>query len=127
MLLWVCLGGALGAVMRYLLDYVIVARLRGPFPAGTFVINISGSLALGLVIGLVVASAFPPEAKVVLGTGFLGAYTTFSTWMYQTVRLALDGDWSTASLNALGSLLSGVVAVALGLWVAARLLTRGLV
>jgi CrcB protein len=113
------LAGALGAASRYLIDFYLVSRVRGSFPVGTFTVNVTGSLALGFLAGLVLYRGMPVEVKVLLGTGFLGAYTTFSTWMYETARLVEEGAWRAALVNAAGSLLAGVAAAAAGLWLAA--------
>ncbi|MDQ3459255.1 MAG: fluoride efflux transporter CrcB [Deinococcota bacterium] len=117
--LWIALAGALGAASRYLIDFYLVSRVRGSFPVGTFTVNVTGSLALGFLAGLVLYRGMPVEVKVLLGTGFLGAYTTFSTWMYETARLVEEGAWRAALVNAAGSLLAGVAAAAAGLWLAA--------
>lgn len=101
--------GGLGAAARYLVD-LGVARLTGTrFPWGVMVINITGALALGLVIGLL------PGAAFVVGTGFLGGYTTFSTAMIDTVALWRDGARRASALNAVGMLVLAVVAAACGL------------
>jgi fluoride exporter len=119
MTLWsIAVAGAMGAAARYLLDYHLVTRVKSSFPWGTFTVNVTGSLLLGFLAGLVLFQDLSASAKVILGTGFLGAYTTFSTWMYETARLVEEGSWGTAVLNAVGSLLVGIVAAALGLWLA---------
>lgn len=112
----VALAAALGACARYLLDFFILNRVRGPFPVGIFIVNVTGSFALGVLAGLVGRGAAPEALSLVLGTGFLGAYTTFSAWMYESVRLIEEGVWGLALLNLLGSLLVGTLAAALGLW-----------
>jgi fluoride exporter len=119
--LWIALAGALGAASRYIVDFYLVSRIKGPFPVGTFAVNITGSLALGFLAGLVLYAGLPVASKVLVGTGFLGAYTTFSTWMYETARLVEEGAWREAFLSAVGSLLAGVIAAAAGLWLAALL------
>jgi CrcB protein len=100
-LLLVAVGGALGAAARYLLDRAIATRQTGPFPLGTLVINISGSMALGLLLGLAVAHQLPSSVVTLVGTGFLGAYTTFSTFTFETLRLLEDGAWRYAAWNLL--------------------------
>jgi CrcB protein len=99
--LLVAVGGALGAAARYLLDRAIATRQTSPFPLGTLVINVSGSIALGLLLGLAVAHQLPSSLVTLVGTGFLGAYTTFSTFTYETLRLLEDGGWRYASWNLL--------------------------
>jgi CrcB protein len=111
----VALAGALGAPARYMVES-LVRRLRsGPFPLGTLLVNISGSLALGVVVGLAASATLDADARAVIGTGFLGAYTTFSTYAYETVRLAEDGRRTSAATYAVGSLLAAAAAAALGL------------
>jgi fluoride exporter len=84
-------AAAIGAPLRYVVDVSVGERVGGRFPWGTLVINASGSLLLGVLTGLVLYHAFPKTPKVILGTGFCGAYTTFSTFAYETVGLAEDG------------------------------------
>ena len=95
----VAVGGALGAAARYLLDRTIALRQAGPFPLGTLVINVSGSVALGLLLGLAAAHRLPDGVVTWAGTGFLGAYTTFSTFTFETLRLLEDGAWGYAAGN----------------------------
>ena len=97
--LLVAVGGALGAAARYLLDRAIAIRQTSPFPVGTLVINVTGSIALGLLLGLAVAHQMPTSMVTVAGTGFLGAYTTFSTFTFETLRLLEDGAWRYAIWN----------------------------
>jgi CrcB protein len=110
------LGGA-GALARFLLDGAIGSRLRGAFPAGTFAVNISGSLLLGLLTGLAVTG----DLLVLAGSATLGAYTTFSTWMFESQRLTEDAYLRAALLNVLVSLAAGIGAAALGRLIGAHL------
>lgn len=112
-------AAALGAPLRYLVDQVIATRTGGMFPWGTLVINASGSFLLGFITGLALYHAFPAEAKVILGTGFCGAYTTFSTFTYETVSLIEQGAHSAAFRNAASMLVLGALAAALGIAAAA--------
>jgi fluoride exporter len=118
--LWVVLAlsvaGGVGAGCRLLLDGAVKARLRSAYPLGTTVINISGSFLLGLVTGLALAHALPQEWRLILGTGFLGGYTTFSTASFETVRLAQEGRWGSAFVNAFGMLAGSLLAATAGLW-----------
>lgn len=116
LVLAVAVAGGLGAVARLVLDGVLRSRVRAGFPLGTTVINITGSFLLGLVTGLALAHGLPPEWRAVLGTGFLGGYTTFSTASYETVRLAQQRRYRAALFNGVGMLLLALVAAALGLW-----------
>ncbi len=113
------IAAAVGAPLRYLVDGAIAERTEGVFPWGTFVINASGSLVLGVLTGLGLYHAFPKVPKVILGTGFCGAYTTFSTFTYETVELLEEGALNEAARNALGTLIVGAGAAALGLALAA--------
>ena len=114
----IALGGASGAVARYLVDGFVVERTGATFPWGTFVINVSGSFVLGLLFALAIeADVLSREIRAPLMIGFLGAYTTFSTWMLETWRLAEDGSVVLALANAGGSLAAGIVAVVAGLTV----------
>jgi len=119
--IWVGLAvaGAVGAPCRYLLDRAVSGRLGGIFPWGTLVINVTGSLVLGVIVGLSLYHALPTTSKVILGTGFCGAYTTFSTWSYETVRLLEDGDVLDAARNAAASLILCGAAAGIGLALAA--------
>jgi CrcB protein len=112
-------AGAVGAPVRYLVDGYVGDRTQGVFPWGTFLVNVTGSLLLGLVTGLALYHAFPNTPKVVLGTGFCGAYTTFSTFTFETVRLIEEGAINEAFRNALASLATCTVAAAVGIALAA--------
>ncbi|GAC1329990.1 MAG: hypothetical protein NVSMB13_17830 [Mycobacteriales bacterium] len=113
--LGIAVAGAIGAPARYLLDGWLTRRLRRGFPWGTFVVNVSGSLLLGLVAGLGLYHGLPHTPRLLLATGFCGAYTTFSTFSYETVRLVETGSTAGAVANTLGSLLAGLLAAAAGL------------
>ncbi len=112
---WVWIGVALlgggGALARFMLDGTIGSRLaRGGFPLGTFAVNASGALLLGVLSGAALAG----DALVLAGTATLGSYTTFSTWMLESQRLAEDADGRGALLNITLSLAAGVGAATLG-------------
>lgn len=109
------IAGALGAVTRFVLDASIKRRWRSPFPLATVVINVTGSLLLGLLAGLVLFHGQPSAWQTVVGTGFCGGYTTFSTASFETVRLVQQGRRVSALLNAVGSLVLSVAACAAGL------------
>jgi CrcB protein len=104
----VALLGAIASVARFLLDSAVSARAG--LPLGTFVVNASGALVLGLLSGLAVRG----EAFILAGTATLGSYTTFSTWMFETHRLAEEGERGPAIANALLGLLLGFAAALLG-------------
>lgn len=109
------LAGGLGAASRFLLDGLIRSRVRAALPVATIVINVTGSLLLGLIAGAVGAHAAPPELQLIAGTGFLGGYTTFSTASFETVRLVQSGRSGLALVNGLGTALAAVGAAAGGL------------
>lgn len=108
-------GGA-GACARFALDSAISRRVRTVFPWATFTINFSGSLALGLLTALAAGQLLDPAWALVLGTGFLGGYTTFSTASYETVRLLGEKRYIASLANALGVLAACTGAAALGWW-----------
>jgi fluoride exporter len=112
----VAVFGAAGAVSRYALDGWVSSWSRGQFPWGTLAINVLGAFALGLLVALTTERLLPhPGWRVGLGIGFLGAFTTFSTYAYETVRLAEDGTVGLALANAVGMVALGLAAAALGL------------
>lgn len=106
------LGGA-GAVLRFLVDGAVSRRTSSSLPVGTYAVNVSGAVVLGFVEAL----ALPSEVALVVGTGMIGAYTTFSTWMFETQRLVEERQLGPALWNILGSVVTGVAAAALGMWV----------
>jgi CrcB protein len=111
----IAIGGALGALARYGVSGII-DNWRGPTVLGIFVVNVSGALALGLLLGLTEDRvSFPALARTAIAIGFLGAYTTFSTLMFETADLAESGSRATAALNVGGSVAAGLVAVYAGL------------
>lgn len=112
--LLVAAGGAIGAVLRYVLGGWIQGRLGPDFPWGTFIVNVSGSLLIGVVLGLVERGALSAEARLFLAVGILGGYTTFSTFSYETLQLIEDGNLASTLLNALGQVAASLVAVYVG-------------
>lgn len=124
-LLIVGLGGFVGANARYLLGGWIQERLGPGFPYGTLAINVTGSFAIGLFATLALSLAWSDEWRLLIAIGFLGAYTTFSTFEYETLRmLAEGGRWRPALANIMLSVIVGFCAVYLGV-VTARILLRG--
>jgi CrcB protein len=110
------LGGFAGAISRYLVDGFVTDRTGGAFPWGTLVINVSGSFVLGLLFAMTAERAIlPAEIRGPLMIGFLGAYTTFSTYMLESWGLIESGSWGPAIANLGGSLVLGLAAVAAGL------------
>jgi CrcB protein len=115
--MWVGLGGILGANARYLLGGWVAARLGAVFPYGTFLINVTGSFVLGVLMGILEGHTLSPVVRLAVGIGFLGAYTTFSTFTYETMRLLEEGSILLGAANALGSLVVGLLGVLGGLTV----------
>ena len=110
----VTLAAGIGAVARYVLDQLIQHRTAAEFPYGTFVINVTGSFVLGLVLGLSTHHGLAGGPTVVIGTGFAGGYTTLSTWAYETLALAENGELLEATANVLASFAVGLAAAAAG-------------
>ncbi|MGO2862170.1 MAG: fluoride efflux transporter CrcB [Brevibacterium sp.] len=111
-------AGGFGAAARMLLDGLIKSRVAGPTPWGTIIINVSGSLVLGFLTGLAAGQILPQAWLLVIGTGFLGGYTTFSTASVETVRLLQERKWLIGLGNGLGTLVIATGAAGLGLWIA---------
>ncbi|MGP4033480.1 fluoride efflux transporter CrcB [Pseudarthrobacter sp. 1C304] len=109
------LAGAAGAAARFILDSLVRPRFPTPLPVSTMIINVSGSFLLGLLTGGVLMARVPAELQTILGTGFLGAYTTFSTANVETVRLIQARRGGLALINALGTLVLSVAAALAGL------------
>lgn len=112
----IAIGGAAGATARYLVDGWVSDRTGGAFPFGTLVVNLSGAFLLGLLATLalersVLSAAIRPAVLI----GFIGAYTTFSTWMLESWRLAEQGAWLGAVANIGGSVVLGLVALGAGI------------
>ncbi|GAA1500898.1 fluoride efflux transporter CrcB [Kitasatospora kazusensis] len=112
--LLVIIGAAVGAPLRYLTDRAVQARHDTVFPWGTFTVNVVGSLILGLLTGAVAAGAAGPHLQLLLGTGLCGALTTYSTFGYETLRLAETGARLLAVANVVASLAAGLGAAYLG-------------
>ena len=108
--LWLALAGGFGAGTRYLLDRWMRSRASSRLPWPTLLINVTGSFALGLLVG----SGAGTTPHAIIGTGFLGGYTTFSTASVETVQLAVAGRHTAAAVNALTMLVVSVAAAACG-------------
>jgi CrcB protein len=118
-LAWVCLGSALGGGARYVLSQAALSLLGSSFPYGTLTVNVVGSFLIGLImhVGLE-TTLIPPGVRIFLTTGVLGGLTTYSTFNYETLSLAAEGDWLRMAVNLVGTvvvcLVAGVLGVALG-------------
>jgi CrcB protein len=113
-LLMVCLGAGVGAPARYLTDRAIQSRHDSVFPWGTLIVNVVGSLILGVLVGVATHHHVSAEVVAAIGTGFCGALTTYSTFGFETVRLAEDGARLYAVLNVVSSVAAGLGAAAAG-------------
>jgi CrcB protein len=113
--LLVAIFGALGAITRYVLDRGIMRRLNVDFPVGTLVINLSGALALGIVVGLATRNVLPTAAVVAIGDGFIGAYTTFSTLTFESLALVSEGSITWGAANMIGTIFAATTLAYLGI------------
>ncbi len=115
-------GAGFGGVARYAVGLAVVRHYNGPFPLATFLINVSGCCAAGLIAGLLAQRTPPPHDhwRLLLVVGVMGGYTTFSTFGVETYRAIRDGYLAIAAANAVGSVLAGVAAAALGAAAARR-------
>lgn len=114
-IVWVGLAGSVGAAARFVVDGTVRSRVTSRVPVGTIVINLTGSLLLGFLTGLVIFHRAPSSLTLVAGTGLCGGYTTFSTASFETVRLLQQGELAAAGIN-LGLTVGGtVVAAAAGM------------
>ncbi len=116
--LLVSIAGAIGAMVRFLVDGSIRERFNGSFPIATLLINVSGSFILGLLTGLVSNHLMSTEIKLVLGTGFCGGYTTFSTANFETIRLAQSPNHYLTFINVFGTVLLTLIAAIAGIEIA---------
>lgn len=118
----IAIGGAIGAIARYQVAAVIQARIPVGFPYGTFVVNVSGCLIMGFVTALLAERlVVHPNWRFLIPIGFVGAYTTFSTFELETFRAVTEGAWPVAAANVFGSFIAGYLALWAG-FIAARLL-----
>ena len=112
----VAVAGGIGAALRFVVDGLVRSKARSLFPWGTAIINMTGSLILGILTGLTVSAVLPAPWVLVLGTGIMGGYTTFSTASIETVRLLQEREYVMALTNGLGVLVACVAFGFGGLW-----------
>jgi CrcB protein len=117
-LLLVTLGSVVGAPLRYVVDREIQMRQERVFPLGTLAVNVSGSLALGVLVGAAGRGGVSQLAVDALGTGVIGSYTTFSTFSWETLQMIDEGSVWQASANVVVSVGGGLAAAAIGFWLA---------
>ncbi|MCU1480215.1 MAG: chromosome condensation protein CrcB [Subtercola sp.] len=113
----IAVAGGLGAVCRFMLDGAIKSVVKTSYPVATTVINVTGSFLLGLVTAVSLSAVLDSNWALIIGTGFLGGYTTFSTASFETVRLVQSRRYAAALSNGLGMLVVSVAAAALGYWI----------
>ena len=114
----IALAAGVGAVARYVTDQVVQRRTAGEFPHGTLLVNLTGSLLLGLLVGFSLHHGLGQRPLLVIGTGFAGGYTTLSTWAWESLALAESGELQEAAMNVIGSFGLGLLAAAAGLGLA---------
>ena len=123
MLLYVALGSAIGGVSRYLLGGLVQRMLDTTFPAGTLLVNVTGSFLLGAIIRYALEiPSLTPEVRAFLTIGFCGGYTTFSTFSYETMALLEDGEWARAGVYITASVILSLIATFLGLALARQVI-----
>lgn len=120
--LMIVIGGAIGSLARYQVAATIQARVPAGFPYGTFVVNMSGCLVMGFVTALLSEKVIAnPNWRFLIPIGFIGAYTTFSTFELETYRAASEGAFAIAAANVAGSVVIGYVALWIGFVIARAL------
>lgn len=120
--LWICLAGALGTGIRYLVGVWALERWGAHFPVGTLLVNVAGCFLMALVMQASLSvTTFPPNLRLALTTGFMGGLTTYSSFNYESTRSLLQGAPNTALLNLLLTLVLCFSAGLFGLWLAHRL------
>jgi len=123
-LFWICLAGAAGTAARYLVGLWAIRRLGPGFPYGTLVVNLVGCFAIAFVMNVAAARSWPETARLAVTVGFLGGFTTYSSFNYETTRLAGSGATGLASTYVLLTLLGGIAAGLLGTLVSRALIPK---
>ena len=123
-LLWICLAGAAGTAARYLIGLWSVGRFGPTFPYGTLIVNLTGCFLIAFVMEVAAARSWPETTRLAVTVGFLGGFTTYSSFNFETTRLAQTGILSGASAYVLATLVGGLAAGILGLLAARILLNR---
>jgi len=116
-ILWISIGAVLGANLRYWVGDWAAQRFGSGFPYGTLMINLTGSFVLGLFVSMTLGHfIIDPRLRIFMIVGFLGSYTTFSTYAYESIALISLGQWGWGIFNLLGSSLLGALFALLGIW-----------
>ena len=123
-LLWICAAGAVGTAARYLIGVWAGKRFGPGFPYGTLAVNLIGCFLIALAVELAVVRQWPETTRLAMTVGFLGGFTTYSSFNHETMRLAGNGALGSASLNVLLTLVGGLAAGLLGILVARILISR---
>ncbi len=123
-LFWICLAGAAGTAARHLVALWSAQRLGAALPYGTLIVNLSGCFLIAVVMPVAMANAWPATLRLALTVGFLGGFTTYSSFNYETTRMLEEGATSAAALNALLTLAGGFAAGWIGLMAARQLIGR---
>lgn len=114
-LFWIGIAGGFGAMARYAIGEYMLSRFSAAFPLGTLLVNVTGSFLLGFLLsGGVGSTAWPSTTRLAVTTGFLGAYTTFSTWSVETLQLIESGYTLLAVINVIGSVCAGLLGAYFG-------------
>ncbi len=115
--LWISMGAVLGANLRYWVGDWAAQRFGSGFPYGTLLINLTGSFLLGLIVSMSMENfIIDPRLRLLITIGFLGSYTTFSTYAYESIALISQGQWGLGLFNLIGSSLLGALFAVLGIW-----------
>jgi len=122
--LWICVAGGMGTGARYLVALWAAQRFGAGFPYGTFIVNVTGCFIIAAIMHLATVNAWPATVRAALTIGFLGGYTTYSSFNYETARLLDEGAFATALLNVTLTICSGFAAGWLGLLLARQLAGR---
>ena len=118
--IYVAIGGALGSVSRYLMGILMTSQLASPYPYATLSVNLAGSLLIGILSGIFIKSG-SPITQFMLITGFCGGFTTFSAFAFEKHSLLKNGDLLPFAIYMASSIIIGVLAVVLGLWLSKQL------
>jgi CrcB protein len=123
-LIWICIGGAVGTGARYGVGLWAAGRLGGALPYGTLIVNLTGCFLIAFAMQLSMGLAWPATVRLAITVGFLGGFTTYSSFNYETTRLLLEGGTAAGLVNALATLVGGFLAGWLGFLCAQQVIGR---